>query len=47
MVGISIISAVDYFAGFWRNIDHSVQKSRRRPFILSRRKKRAEQKVTP
>jgi CDP-diacylglycerol--glycerol-3-phosphate 3-phosphatidyltransferase len=44
MVGISVISAVDYIAAFWRKIDHSVQKSRRRPpFILSRRKKTREQ----
>jgi CDP-diacylglycerol---glycerol-3-phosphate 3-phosphatidyltransferase len=43
MVGISVISAVDYFIAFWRKIDHSVQKSRRRPFVLSRRKKHREQ----
>ncbi|MBI2682025.1 MAG: CDP-diacylglycerol--glycerol-3-phosphate 3-phosphatidyltransferase [Acidobacteriales bacterium] len=43
MVGISLISAFDYFAGFWRKIDHSVQRSRkRRTFILSRRKKAAQ-----
>jgi CDP-diacylglycerol--glycerol-3-phosphate 3-phosphatidyltransferase len=39
MVTISLISAVDYFAGFWKKIDRSVQRTRRRPFILSRRKK--------
>jgi CDP-diacylglycerol--glycerol-3-phosphate 3-phosphatidyltransferase len=43
MVGISLISAFDYFAGFWRKIDHSVQRSRkRRTFILSRRKQAAQ-----
>ena len=40
MVGLSSISAFDYFAAFWRKIDHRAQRSRkRRPFILSRRKK--------
>jgi CDP-diacylglycerol--glycerol-3-phosphate 3-phosphatidyltransferase len=40
MVAISLISAFDYFFAFWRKIDHSVQKTRRRrPFVLSRRKK--------
>jgi CDP-diacylglycerol--glycerol-3-phosphate 3-phosphatidyltransferase len=42
MVGISLISAFDYFAGFWRKIDHSARRSRkRRTFILSRRRKTA------
>jgi len=40
MVTISLISAVDYFAAFWRKIDHSAQTTRRRrPFVLSRRKR--------
>lgn len=41
MVGVSLISAFDYFAGFWRKIDRSVQKTARRPFVLSRKKKKA------
>jgi CDP-diacylglycerol--glycerol-3-phosphate 3-phosphatidyltransferase len=43
MVTISLISAVDYFAGFWRKIDHTATKRRRRPFVLSRRKKRQQE----
>ncbi|HEY6770255.1 MAG TPA: CDP-diacylglycerol--glycerol-3-phosphate 3-phosphatidyltransferase [Candidatus Sulfotelmatobacter sp.] len=39
MVCVSLISAVDYFAAFWSKIDRSVVKTRRRDFILSRRKK--------
>jgi CDP-diacylglycerol---glycerol-3-phosphate 3-phosphatidyltransferase len=39
MVGVSSISAVDYFAGFWRKIDRRATRTRRRPFVLSRRKK--------
>ncbi|HLW51361.1 MAG TPA: CDP-diacylglycerol--glycerol-3-phosphate 3-phosphatidyltransferase [Candidatus Angelobacter sp.] len=41
MVAVSIISAVDYFWGFWKKIDKHAERRRRRPFILSRRKKRA------
>ncbi|HUR36891.1 MAG TPA: CDP-diacylglycerol--glycerol-3-phosphate 3-phosphatidyltransferase [Terriglobales bacterium] len=41
MVGISSISAADYFIAFWNKIDRSVQKTQRRPFVLSRRKKKA------
>jgi CDP-diacylglycerol---glycerol-3-phosphate 3-phosphatidyltransferase len=41
MVAVSVISAVDYFWGFWKKIDKRVERRRRRPFILSRRKKRA------
>jgi CDP-diacylglycerol--glycerol-3-phosphate 3-phosphatidyltransferase len=41
MVAVSIISAVDYFWGFWKKIDRSAERRRRRPFVLSRRKKRA------
>jgi CDP-diacylglycerol--glycerol-3-phosphate 3-phosphatidyltransferase len=36
-VGVSVISAVDYFVGFWKKIDHA-SKDRRKSFILSRRK---------
>jgi len=43
MVGVSIISAVDYFVGFWRKIDKRAERRRRRPFILSRRKRKALQ----
>lgn len=34
---VSIISAVDYFVGFWKQIDHA-SKTRRKTFVLSRRK---------
>ena len=40
MVGVSLISAGDYFVGFWRKIDRHAVKRQRRAFILSRRKKR-------
>jgi len=41
MVAISLISAVDYFVGFWAQIDRTVVNSRkRRAFILARQKKR-------
>jgi CDP-diacylglycerol---glycerol-3-phosphate 3-phosphatidyltransferase len=40
MVGLSLISAGDYFYAFWSKIDRHVVKRRRRAFILSRRKKR-------
>jgi CDP-diacylglycerol---glycerol-3-phosphate 3-phosphatidyltransferase len=36
-VCVSVISAVDYFIGFWKQIDHA-SKDRRRSFVLSRRK---------
>ena len=41
MVAVSVISAVDYFVGFWKKIDKRVDRRRRRPFVLSRRKKKA------
>jgi CDP-diacylglycerol--glycerol-3-phosphate 3-phosphatidyltransferase len=41
MTIVSIISAVDYFVGFWKKIDHASDKSRRRSFVLSRKKKPA------
>src|ERR1700761_3503832 len=37
MVLVSIISAVDYFVGFWRKIDHA-SAARRASYVLSRRK---------
>jgi CDP-diacylglycerol--glycerol-3-phosphate 3-phosphatidyltransferase len=43
MVVVSLISAGDYFWGFWKKIDKRADRRRRRPFILSRRKKRALQ----
>jgi CDP-diacylglycerol--glycerol-3-phosphate 3-phosphatidyltransferase len=45
MVAVSVISAVDYFWGFWKKIDTRVERRRRRPFILSRRKKKALQEA--
>jgi len=40
MVGVSIVSAVDYFVAFWSKIDRkaSERRRRRRPFVLTRRK---------
>jgi CDP-diacylglycerol--glycerol-3-phosphate 3-phosphatidyltransferase len=39
---VSIVSAVDYFVGFWKKIDHASDKRRnRRSFVLSRKKKAA------
>ncbi len=38
MVALSLISAVDYFVGFWSRIQGRVE--RRRHFVLSRRRKR-------
>jgi len=36
---VSIISAVDYFLGFWKKIDHaSATRRNRTSFVLSRRK---------
>ena len=34
---VSTVSAVDYFVGFWKQIDHA-SKNRRRSFVLTRRK---------
>jgi CDP-diacylglycerol---glycerol-3-phosphate 3-phosphatidyltransferase len=36
-VVVSVISAVDYFVGFWKQIDHA-SKDRRSSFVLSRNK---------
>ncbi len=42
MTIVSIISAVDYFVGFWKKIDHASDTSRkRRSFVLSRKEKPA------
>src|SRR5487761_287898 len=43
MAVVSIISAVDYFIGFWKKIDHASRgrRERRASFVLSRRKKAA------
>jgi CDP-diacylglycerol--glycerol-3-phosphate 3-phosphatidyltransferase len=41
MVSLSLISAVDYFVAFWSKIDRQVVRSRRRAFVLSRRKRNA------
>jgi len=35
---VSTVSAVDYFVGFWKKIDHA-SKDRRKSFVLSRNKK--------
>jgi CDP-diacylglycerol--glycerol-3-phosphate 3-phosphatidyltransferase len=37
MVVLSLVSTADYFIGFWRKIDRTVVKRRKRRFILSRR----------
>ena len=39
MTILSIISAVDYFVGFWNKIDHVSTGKRRRSSVLSRKKK--------
>jgi CDP-diacylglycerol---glycerol-3-phosphate 3-phosphatidyltransferase len=40
MTIVSIISATDYFVGFWKQIDHASERARtRRTSVLSRRKK--------
>jgi CDP-diacylglycerol--glycerol-3-phosphate 3-phosphatidyltransferase len=41
MTILSIISAVDYFVGFWNKIDHVSTGKRRRSSVLSRNKKPA------
>jgi CDP-diacylglycerol--glycerol-3-phosphate 3-phosphatidyltransferase len=39
MTVVSIISATDYFVGFWKQIDHAAERARtRRSSVLSRRK---------
>jgi CDP-diacylglycerol--glycerol-3-phosphate 3-phosphatidyltransferase len=39
MAVVSIISAMDYFVGFWKKIDHASGKRRKRSLILSRKKR--------
>ncbi|HEY6182910.1 MAG TPA: CDP-diacylglycerol--glycerol-3-phosphate 3-phosphatidyltransferase [Terriglobales bacterium] len=39
MVLLSLVSAFDYFKAFWSKIDRSAVRSRRRAFVLSRRRK--------
>ena len=40
MTAVSIISAADYFIGFWKQIDHASERARtRRSSVLSRKKK--------
>jgi CDP-diacylglycerol---glycerol-3-phosphate 3-phosphatidyltransferase len=44
MAVVSIISAVDYFVGFWKKVDHASGRRRRR-IVLSRKKPAVEQKA--
>jgi CDP-diacylglycerol--glycerol-3-phosphate 3-phosphatidyltransferase len=39
MTIVSIISAIDYFVGFWKKIDHASGKRRRKSSVLSRKKR--------
>ena len=39
MTTVSFISAVDYFVGFWKKIDHASGMRRRRSSVLSRKKR--------
>jgi CDP-diacylglycerol--glycerol-3-phosphate 3-phosphatidyltransferase len=40
MTIVSIISAADYFIGFWKKIDHASERTRtRRSSVLSRKRK--------
>ena len=39
MVALSLVSAFDYFKAFWSKIDRQAVRSRRRAFVLSRRRK--------
>ena len=48
MTIVSIISAVDYFIGFWKKIDHASDDARKkRSFVLSRKAKTAAAGTTP
>ena len=48
MTIVSIISAVDYFVGFWKKIDHVSERARtRRSSVLSRRKAKRGPPSTP
>src|ERR1700757_1409349 len=35
---VSTVSAIDYFVGFWKQIDHASKNRRRSSFVLTRRK---------
>jgi CDP-diacylglycerol--glycerol-3-phosphate 3-phosphatidyltransferase len=35
---VSTVSAIDYFVGFWKKIDHASKDSRKKSFVLSRKK---------
>ena len=41
MTCVSIVSAVDYFVGFWKKIDHASGRRRKRSLVLSRKKREA------
>lgn len=47
MTIVSIISAVDYFVGFWKKIDHASGKRRRRNLVLSRKKRAVARAANP
>ena len=48
MTVVSIVSAVDYFIGFWKKIDHASDDARKkRSFVLSRKAKPAAAGHTP
>ncbi|HZL25372.1 MAG TPA: CDP-diacylglycerol--glycerol-3-phosphate 3-phosphatidyltransferase [Acidobacteriaceae bacterium] len=42
MAVVSIISAVDYFVGFWKKIDHASGRRRKRSLVLSRKKRQVQ-----
>ncbi|HEY3928349.1 MAG TPA: CDP-diacylglycerol--glycerol-3-phosphate 3-phosphatidyltransferase, partial [Candidatus Koribacter sp.] len=46
MVALSLISAIDYFIGFWKKIDRSSERRRRRAFVLTRRRKSSDVATT-
>ncbi len=47
MTIVSIISAVDYFVGFWKKIDHASGKRRKRSLVLSRKKRAIARAANP
>ena len=46
MVALSLISAIDYFIGFWKKIERSSERRRRRAFVLTRRRKSSDVATT-
>jgi CDP-diacylglycerol--glycerol-3-phosphate 3-phosphatidyltransferase len=44
---VSSISAIDYFVGFWKKIDHASKDRRKKSFVLSRRKSAETPAGTP